>query len=110
MCVVPPSPRRRRRARATRWPAALQAPPSPPATELSFLFISDWGGQEDWPLTTQAQTQCASAMATVAYNQNSQFVLSGGDNFYEEARSTRRARAGPSRIARARHQKSANAR
>ena len=54
---------------------------------LSFLAIADWGGQEDWPLTTDAQLACATAMGTVARQLNSQFVLSAGDNFYETARS-----------------------
>lgn len=62
---------------------APHGPPAPPPTDLSFFVIGDWGGQDDWPMTTVAQTQCATAMAKIAGMEKPQFIISTGDNFYE---------------------------
>lgn len=75
--IIPPPPP------GTPSHPAPHGPPAPPPTELSFFVIGDWGGQDDWPMTTVAQTQCAAAMAKTASLIHPQFIISTGDNFYE---------------------------
>ena len=65
-------------------PSNPTMPPAPPANYISFMAIADWGGQDMWPMTTVAQTQCAAAMAKLASDLvHPTFVVSAGDNFYE---------------------------
>jgi len=64
-------------------PTAPTPPPAPPPRDLAFLAISDWGGQTDWPMTTDAQLQCAPVMASVATQLQVAHVVSAGDNFYD---------------------------
>ena len=65
-------------------PANPVQPPAPPASYISFMALADWGGQDMWPMTTVAQTQCASAMAKLASDLvHPTFIVSAGDNFYE---------------------------
>lgn len=47
------------------------------------MVMGDWGGQDDWPMTTVAQTQCAAALSRAAEYIHPQFIVSTGDNFYE---------------------------
>ena len=59
-------------------------PPAPPPNSVAFFAIADWGGQDDWPMTTVAQLQCAQAMSKIATDLvHPTFVVSAGDNFYE---------------------------
>ena len=51
------------------------------ADNLRFLAVGDWGGQDEYPYSTEAQRETASGMAKVAKGDAS-FVLSLGDNFY----------------------------
>lgn len=64
-------------------PPSPDSPPGPPPTNVAFLALADWGGQEDWPMTTEAQLSCAATMSRVGQQLNTQFVVSAGDNFYE---------------------------
>lgn len=50
---------------------------------LSFLVLGDWGGQPQYPYTTEAEVELASVMADTATSINSQFTLALGDNFYD---------------------------
>ena len=51
---------------------------------LNFLVLGDWGGNPEYPYTTEAETRIASVMGKVASNMNSQFTLALGDNFYDK--------------------------
>jgi hypothetical protein len=64
-------------------PLAPSPPPAPPPRDLAFLALADWGGQTDWPMTTDAQLQCAPTMASVATQLQASHVVSAGDNFYD---------------------------
>jgi hypothetical protein len=66
-----------------KWPPQPSPPPAPPLREMSFLALADWGGQTDWPMTTEAQTTCAPVMGAIAAQTQAEFVLSAGDNFYD---------------------------
>ncbi len=68
-------------------------PAAPPPRDLAFIALADWGGQTDWPMTTLAQTQCASAMNSVTKQLQVQFILSAGDNFYDTGIQGARSRA-----------------
>ena len=52
--------------------------PSNPLKELSFLVVGDWGRNG-----TQNQQEVANQMNRTALQENAQFVISTGDNFYE---------------------------
>ena len=52
--------------------------PSNPLKELSFLVVGDWGRNG-----TQNQQEIANQMNRTALKENTQFVISTGDNFYE---------------------------
>jgi tartrate-resistant acid phosphatase type 5 len=63
------------------FPASLLAettPPTPPPDGLNFLVFGDWGRQGE-----RDQVQVATQMAKVARGVNPQFIISVGDNFYE---------------------------
>ena len=49
---------------------------------LSFTVLGDWGGQDDAPYTTQAETRIAAGMGEVAASVGAQFTVALGDNFY----------------------------
>ncbi len=49
---------------------------------LRFLALGDWGGIDFFPYHTQEQLDTADGMAKVAAEQESEFVLALGDNFY----------------------------
>jgi tartrate-resistant acid phosphatase type 5 len=49
---------------------------------LRFLAIGDWGGTDFFPYHTQEQLDTADGMAKVAREQEAEFVLALGDNFY----------------------------
>jgi hypothetical protein len=59
-------------------------PPAPPVPSFNFVSIADWGGQEDWPMTTAAQLQCAGALAAVTTAMQVSHIISAGDNFYDD--------------------------
>ena len=52
------------------------------ASPLVFNVLGDWGGQDDDPYTTKAETGLAVAMGEVAASVRSQFTVALGDNFY----------------------------
>ena len=52
------------------------------ASPLVFTVLGDWGGQDDDPYTTRAETGVAAAMGEVAASVSSQFTVALGDNFY----------------------------
>ena len=51
---------------------------------LQFLMVGDWGGQDDPPYYTDAQLNVAQQMGVVASDIGAQFIVSLGDNFYDE--------------------------
>ena len=53
------------------------------ASPLSFTVLGDWGGQDDAPYTTQAETRIAATMGEVAASVSAQFTVALGDNFYD---------------------------
>jgi tartrate-resistant acid phosphatase type 5 len=58
-------------------PASLQAAPEPGG--LNFLIFGDWGRQGE-----QDQVEVAEQMAKAAQDNGAKFVISVGDNFYED--------------------------
>jgi len=51
--------------------------------ELYFLIVGDFGGSPTYPYTTDIQTSTAQSMDYSARKHNTQFVVTNGDNFYE---------------------------
>jgi tartrate-resistant acid phosphatase type 5 len=55
---------------------------------LKFVAFGDWGGnqfaQGAFPFTTQAQRQTARALGAAVQREKPRFVMSLGDNFYQE--------------------------
>ena len=51
---------------------------------LDFLVIGDWGGIPFYPYNTEIENSVAGQMSRYALNNNIQFVLALGDNFYTE--------------------------
>ncbi len=51
---------------------------------VSLLVVGDWGGQGTAPYTTPDQLAAASAMASVATQAASTFIVSPGGNFYHD--------------------------
>lgn len=47
------------------------------------MMVGDWGGQTDKPYYTDAQLSVAQQMGEVANTIGAQFVVSLGDNFYD---------------------------
>jgi tartrate-resistant acid phosphatase type 5 len=54
-------------------------PPRPSAGALNFLVFGDWGRQGEWD-----QREVAEQMGLAAKNIGARFVISVGDNFYED--------------------------
>ena len=52
------------------------------ASPLAFTVLGDWGGQDDAPYTTLAETSLAASMGDVASSVSAQFTVALGDNFY----------------------------
>jgi len=52
------------------------------ASELSFLVMGDWGGQDGAPFTTGPERDMAEAMNEAAARLDANFALALGDNFY----------------------------
>lgn len=52
------------------------------ASELNFLVMGDWGGQDNAPYTTKPEAQMAQAMNDAADTLDANFALALGDNFY----------------------------
>jgi len=50
---------------------------------FSFIVLGDWGGDSSYPYTTPAQIAVAAAMARVTDNENIEFIINVGDNFYK---------------------------
>lgn len=62
----------------TFWSCKSDKTLSNPLKELSFLVVGDWGRNG-----TQNQQEVANQMNRTALKDNTQFVISTGDNFYE---------------------------
>jgi len=60
------------------WACKQDSIPTNPLKELSFLVVGDWGRNG-----TQNQQPVANQMNRTALKENTQFVISTGDNFYE---------------------------
>ena len=63
--------------------AASLAVATAAASPLVFTVLGDWGGQDDDPYTTRAESRIAAAMGEVAASISSQFTVALGDNFYD---------------------------
>jgi len=51
--------------------------------QLTFFIIGDWGGTSAYPFTTPIQLRVAAAMTAKAQEIRPDFVISVGDNFYD---------------------------
>ena len=52
-------------------------------SQIDFIVIGDWGGQNSAPYTTPIQLNTADIMGKIADEYNISFVILLGDNFYE---------------------------
>jgi len=52
-------------------------------SNIVFFQLGDWGGDDVWPYYTVGQLATANAMGAMALEQQPQFILALGDNFYE---------------------------
>ena len=53
------------------------------ASPLAFTVLGDWGGQDDAPYATLAESRIAATMGKVASSVTAQFTVALGDNFYD---------------------------
>jgi len=53
-------------------------------TDLDFLVMGDWGGQDSHPYTTGAERHTAHGMNDAAKRFGAKFALALGDNFYDD--------------------------
>ncbi|ESO83458.1 hypothetical protein LOTGIDRAFT_133469 [Lottia gigantea] len=51
---------------------------------LTFFMLGDWGGQETFPYTSEVAATTADRMADLAMKLKPQFIVSLGDNFYDD--------------------------
>ena len=47
------------------------------------MVVGDWGGQDDPPYYTDPEQDVATQMGEIAASMGAQFILSMGDNFYD---------------------------